>query len=402
MAATVPSQGFSGETTKYYYDPLYQLNRVDYPNVAPLNGEIHQWTYDAIGNRLTSTVNSSTQTYTYQKIGANPLNWQRLTNDGQNAYTYDNNGSSVTRNGSGGNFTFGWNTYNRMVSISGAATANYTYDFQGRRGSKTAGTATTYLYDGLNLVREAGASSVDYLFGPGIDESLAMSRGGQVYYYETDALGSVAAHADSNGAVQNTYLYDAWGQTRSQTGLLGNSFTYTSREVGEAGLNFYRARYYQPSIGRFLSEDPAGLDTHLNLYSYVEGDPVFASDPLGLSKRRDRCETIARRLIGIFKSFDHHEEMGKGQKENCAQLEHELELFGKLNCGKIFGSIARQAGWYWAVYCKPREKLPETCPMPNPGTRPIPIIPELPGDEPCPGKCGCGCQPLPVPRPRPA
>jgi RHS repeat-associated protein len=282
LTATVPSQSLNNHLTKYEYDPLYQLNKVTYPNVAPFNGEVDSWTYDPIGNRLTNTVNAVTQTYTYQKIGSNPNNWQRLINDGSNAYTYDTNGNTLTRNGPGANVTFGLNYDYRTISISGATTASYLYDYQGRRSTKTVGSATTYLYDGLNLVRETGASSADYLFGPGIDEPLAMSRGGQIYYYETDALGSVNAITNSSATVQNSYLYDAWGQVKTQTGSLANPFVYTSREAGEAGLNFYRARYYQPSIGRFLQEDPlppAGADS---TYLYADLDPALFADPFGM------------------------------------------------------------------------------------------------------------------------
>src|SRR5262249_40101209 len=119
LTATVPSQGLNNHLFKYEYDTLYQLNKVTYPNVAPFNGEVDSWTYDAIGNRLTNTVNGSTTNYTYQKIGSTPLNWQRLTNDGVNAYTYDANGSVITRTG----YTFGFDSDNRMSSISGGATA---------------------------------------------------------------------------------------------------------------------------------------------------------------------------------------------------------------------------------------------------------------------------------------
>ncbi len=292
MTATVPSQGLSNHQTTYEYDSNYQLLKATYPNVAPFNGEVDSWTYDAIGNRLTNTVNGVTANYTYQKIGANPNNWQRLLSDGSNSYTYNANGSTVTRNGPGGNFTFAWAANytweNKLYGISGATTASYIYDYQGRRASKTVGSLTTYLYDGLNLVREAGASSADYLFGPGIDEPLAMSRSGQVYYYETDALGSVNAVTNSSASVQNTYLYDAWGQVRSQTGSLANPFTYTSREVGEAGLNFYRARYYGSGVGRFLQEDPMGYADGPNLYLYTKADPVNFVDPKGLAPAGDR------------------------------------------------------------------------------------------------------------------
>ena len=285
LTATVPSQGLNNHLFKYEYDSLYELNKVTYPNVTPFNAEVDSWTYDAIGNRLTNTVNGVTANYTYQKIGSNPNNWQRLTSDGTNSYTYDANGNTATKTG----LTFGWSADDRMASISGSATAGYVYDYQGRRSSKTvSGAASGYFYDGLNLVQEQGATPADYLFGPGIDEPLAMSRGGQVYYYEPDALGSVAEVTNTSGAVQDSYLYDAWGQVKSQTGTLANPFIYTARETGEAGLEFYRARFYQPSIGRFFTEDPkrreAWRGESVEKYVYVENDPITGTDPLGLER----------------------------------------------------------------------------------------------------------------------
>jgi RHS repeat-associated protein len=277
MTATVPAQGLSSSLFKYEYDTDYQLTKVTYPNVAPFSGEVDSWTYDFIGNRTTSTVNAATTNYSYQKIGANPLNWQRLLSDGTNSYTYMENGATQTRTG----FTFSWDLELRLTSISGIS--SYKYDYQGRRTSRTVGASTNaYLYDGLNLIQEQGATSADYLFGPRIDEPLAMSRGGQIYYYVVDGLGSVTEVTNAAGTVQNTYLYDAWGQTRSQTGSLANPFLYTAREAGDVGTLFYRARYHQPSIGRFLSEDPADTVGSRSRYPYVYNSPVSFADALGL------------------------------------------------------------------------------------------------------------------------
>ncbi len=213
LTATVPALGLSSHLFKYEYDELYALKKVTYPNVAPFNAEVDSWTYDAIGNRTASTVNGSTSNYSYQKIGANPLNWQRLLSDGTNSYTYDTNGNTQTKTGS----TFAWNSDDRMTGIAGIS--SYTYDYQGRRSSKIVGTSTnTYLYNGPSLIQEGGAAPADYLSGPQIDEPLAMSRGGNVYYYVVDGLGSVTALTNVSGTVQNSYLYDAWGQLRTQSG----------------------------------------------------------------------------------------------------------------------------------------------------------------------------------------
>jgi RHS repeat-associated protein len=291
MSLTVPSQGLTSAQSTYLYDADYQLTRANYPAPAPYNGEVHAWTYDALGNRLTNTVNGVPQTYTYFKNGSNPLNGQRLQSDSVNTYTYTPNGNTLMRNGSGGNFTFSWDYDDRMTSISGAATASYIHDYQGRRTSKTvSGSTTTYLYDGLNLIRASGSSAADYLFGPGIDEPLAMSRGGNIYFYAVDGLGSVNLVTDTSGAVQDAYLYDAWGVIKSQAGTLANDFGYTAREFAEAGLWYYRARYYQPAIGRFLSRDPFGQRNKKGeWYAYADSRPGSLIDSLGLFSISPNC-----------------------------------------------------------------------------------------------------------------
>ena len=135
--------------------------KAQYPAGTVFNGEVHEWTYDALGNRISSKVNGTGPSYTYLKNGANPLNGQRLSSDGVNAYAYDPNGSQTARTG-GTNYAFGYDVDNRLTSITGAETATYTYDYQGRRTSKTeAGVTTTYLYDGLNPVAETVGGVAD-------------------------------------------------------------------------------------------------------------------------------------------------------------------------------------------------------------------------------------------------
>jgi RHS repeat-associated protein len=283
LTADVPSQGLAGAFTKYYYDAGYRLTGADYPNAPPFNGEMDRWTYDPIGNRLTAAAGASTATYTYQKVTGNTQNWQRLTSDGTNSYGYDANGNTTTTSGPGGALAFVWDYENRMTSISGGTTASYTYDYLGRRSAKTVGSATTlYLYDGLNLVGESGGSTASYLFGPGIDQPLAMNRGGSAYYYDVDGLGSATIVSDANCVIQDSYTFDAWGVTKGQTGTLGNPFGYTARELGDAGDWFYRARYYRPGTGRFDSEDPLTYLDMFDLYSYASLDPIQGKDPLGL------------------------------------------------------------------------------------------------------------------------
>ncbi|KAA0255550.1 MAG: RHS repeat protein, partial [Acidobacteria bacterium] len=284
LVANVPSQGFTNAPTAYYYDSLYQLTRTDYPNAAPFNGEVDSWTYDAIGNRLTDTVNGNTLSYTYFKNGSNPLNGQRLQSVSTappTTYGYDAAGNVTSRTG----FTFGYDAEPRLRTIGTGLTASYAYDHQSRRSSKTvSGTTSTYLYDGLNPIAETtGGQTAYFLNGPGIDEPIAMSRAGTMSYFSVDGLGSVVATNDSAGNVTHSVVFDAWGNVKAENGTRTHPFTYTGREVGEAGLHFYRARYYQPSVGRFLQEDPLRrVNAMTRTFDYVGNGPVAMADPLGL------------------------------------------------------------------------------------------------------------------------
>ncbi len=280
MMADVPSQGFSGALTSYNYDQDYQLIQASYPGAAPFNGEVDSWTYDAIGNRLANIVNGTPQNYSYFKNSSNPLNGQRLSSDGNNSYSYDANGSTLTKSGSDGSFSFAWDCLNRRSGVSGDVAASYAYDYQGRRSTKAAGGITTnYLYSGVDLIHESG-SLADYLFGAGIDEPLAVVVGGNVSYMAADALGTIDATFDAAGSIQHAAVFDAWGSTKGEIGARFQPFTYAGRESGEAGSLFYRARYLIPSLGRFGGEDP--LDqAGASRYAYASNSPIRLRDPFG-------------------------------------------------------------------------------------------------------------------------
>jgi RHS repeat-associated protein len=162
----------------------------------------------------------------------------------------------------------------------------FLYDPFGRRIQKSGPLgATTYVYDGANIVAEydgTGALAAKYAQGAGVDQPLAMWRGGQVGYYQADGLGSITSLTDSNGSALVTYTYDAFGRATA-TGALFNPFQYTGREWDqEAGLYYYRARYYDAGIGRFTSTDPAQFGGGVNFYAYVSNNPTVLIDPFGL------------------------------------------------------------------------------------------------------------------------
>jgi len=149
----------------------------------------------------------------------------------------------------------------------------------------SAGT-TDYLYDGFSLLEEVdqnGNVLARYTQGAAADEPLSELRSSTSSYYEQDGLGSVTSMSNSAGALANTYSYDSFGKLIASTGSVTNPFQYTGREFDpETGLRYYRARYYDQSVGRFLNEDPARLGA--NYYAYVSNGPTRWTDPSGLCK----------------------------------------------------------------------------------------------------------------------
>ena len=172
------------------------------------------------------------------------------------------------------------------------------YDPLGRRIEKTTGGVTTrWTYAGEDILREVrGGTTIKYVHGPGIDEPLAAVEGSTVTYFHADALGSIAKMTSAEGSVDLSRRYDAWGNL--ELAATSGGYTFTGREWdAETGLYYYRARYYDPKIGRFVSEDPIGFLGGNNFYAYVENNPVNWSDPTGLASARAEC-MLATTLAG--------------------------------------------------------------------------------------------------------
>ncbi|HXZ29068.1 MAG TPA: RHS repeat-associated core domain-containing protein [Terriglobales bacterium] len=113
-----------------------------------------------------------------------------------------------------------------------------------------------------------------------------MLRAGVTSYYQADGLGSITSVRDGGGALVASYTYDAFGNLAASTGTLTNPFRYTGREFdAETGLYYYRARYYDPSMGRFIGEDPTRFREANNFYTYVLNNPTVFSDPTGLQAK---------------------------------------------------------------------------------------------------------------------
>ena len=205
--------------------------------------------------------------------------------------TYDANGNTL----SDGTNTYAWDARNRLSSAN-SGTASFSYDALGRRASKTLlSTTTGFLYDGPNVAQEqSGGTVTANMLSGSVDENFLRTDSTGSYSYLTDALGSTVALTDSTGTNIDQYSYSPYGMLAA-SGSNSNPYTYTGRESDGLGLYYYRARYYNPTTGRFLSEDPMGFaGSGTNLYAYAGDDPIDFSDPFGL-----RCECKPQKHIDI-------------------------------------------------------------------------------------------------------
>jgi RHS repeat-associated protein len=267
-----------GITVTYGYDSASQLTSLSYNLGGNVLGNM-TYTYDAAG-QITGSGGSFARTNVSTAVSGVSYNSNNeLSQIGNSPLTYDANGNLL----SDGSNAYSWDARNQLVSIDGIANASFQYDPFGRRRQKTvAGTTTGYLYDGQNIIQEldAGAPTATLLTGLAIDEIFARTDSSGTSSFLTGTLNSRLALADATGAITANYTYSPFGVTTSTTSS-SNVFQFTGRENDGTGLYYYRARYYNPQIGRFISEDPVPFSTNGNLYRYVSNNPISNYDPTG-------------------------------------------------------------------------------------------------------------------------
>ena len=276
----------NGTSTNYTYDPASRLTRILHQGPTSIIEDL-TYTYDAAGNRI-SFSRSGPQAALPAAVQAayDAANQQIQFNAATPNLAYDANGNLTSQTDASGTTFYTWDARNRLIGISGPSiTASSVYDALGRRVSKTInGEKTDYQYDGNDISAEilGGAVVATYLRSLNIDQPFVRQSSSPEFYH-ADALGSTLALSSTNGAVTAVYSYEPFGKT-TVTGASPNPFQYTGRENDATGLYYYRARYYSPTLHRFISEDPiefAGGD--VNLYGYVGNNPTNFIDPEGLS-----------------------------------------------------------------------------------------------------------------------
>lgn len=265
----------------YTYDAAGQLLAATHPDQPA-----ESYSYDDLGNRLTSDFTSGTTDYD----SAN-----QIVQNSSFEYEFDLDGNLVARTdpGTGQVTLYNHNAFDQLVAVErqdnlGAtiSLSTYAYDAMGRRISKTVdGVVTKYVHQNDRVV--ASYDSTDnlistYLHGPGPNMLLSMETNSEQFVFHADPIGSIIAISDKTGSIVNEYRYDSFGRPVSASELIDNPFGFTGSERDlESGLIYMRTRYYDPFTARFMQADRRGFTSGLNVYHYAKNNPLVFSDPYG-------------------------------------------------------------------------------------------------------------------------
>jgi len=261
-------------TETYWYDTLDRLTSSSGPW-----GSI-SYTYDAVGNRLTKTEGG---TINYEYGACN-----RLTQAGSATYSYDANGNLATKNDGTNSWTYSYDYENRLTQVkkNGQTIAQYVYDSGGQRIKKTEGAVTeVHIYQGLDIIYQrftGNDTTTKRIYGAG--RQVAEIQGGGVRYLHQDFLGSTRVVSDPSGVVRFSSSYKPFGPSHGESGHETHKYTGKPQDSATA-LYYFGARYYDPEIGRFITQDPGTArltePQTLNRYVYSVNNPLRYVDPNG-------------------------------------------------------------------------------------------------------------------------
>jgi len=288
------------ETTTYGYDDLNRLKTVTYPvdSNFPL-GRVVTYGYDPVGNRIKETEKDSGGALLANKQGAfDKLNRLTALNDlltPPNSVTFgwDANGNQISKTAGGVTTLYRFDVRDRMAETlqGGSILGRFQYDFEGRRNKKIGEDGVRqYVYDQTSTFLEyddtgAQVSKYDY----GADRLISLLRRDEPRrFFGLDGLRSVTSLTDDAGAVAARYHLDAWGNFRFPAELTfsKNRFAFTGYEWDpELGLFNAKTRYFDPALGRFLSQDSflgqVDQPPSLHRYFYANENPTRFVDPTG-------------------------------------------------------------------------------------------------------------------------
>ena len=277
-------------TTDYEYDTLGRLIKVTEPN-----NRVTTYSYDLAGNRSTQTVTGDdvNSDISYDYNARNQLlqtvenrNGKAITTD----YSYDSNGNQIevseTVDGSSKISTYKYDALNQLTkaTTSDNKVIENTYNFKGMRTSKTVdGVKTAFYYDEKSLVAEVtDQGAVRSINGI----NLLAKQGQDTLYYLYNGHSDVVAIVNGEGVITNQYDYDVFGNVILSSEAYSNSSKYSGYFYDEeTGYYYLQSRYYDPKIARFITEDTYkgkySDPLSLNLYTYVQNNPIRHWDPNG-------------------------------------------------------------------------------------------------------------------------
>ncbi len=292
-------ENLNGEIKKYAYDGMGRLK-----TVADNEGRITEYEFDNFGNisKEYDITERGVKTKQHYYDNLNRLILSQSPNE-TIKYEYDNSGNLTEKTTGRGKRlkteNYRYDGYNRLNEyISDGKVAEYTYNLEGLRESKKAdGKYTRYVYDGMDIIGELNDTE-NYIYYRGTELIGYKDKTGTPFYYRTDNHGNVVSISDYLGKELKNYTYNAYGKTegvklnsngektviyqwKSENEKVHNPFGYCGEYTDpETGFIYLRNRYYDPTVGRFITEDPVRSGT--NWYVYANNNPVNYIDPLGL------------------------------------------------------------------------------------------------------------------------
>jgi RHS repeat-associated protein len=356
----------NGVTTQWVFRPDSDLQSLTHTWAASSGQAAGGWAYvhDAAG-RLTSIDATRLDlewlpTTAYAKAYGPANNQNQVASQAGQALSFNANGNLAIFQGA----TYAWTFGNRLAGVSRPGmSATYAYDGEDRRTMKTVdGVITRTLWSGADEVAEMdGAGNILRRFIPdgsgAMDGRLAsVAANGTVSWLHTDHQGSVVATSNAAGAPVSLANYSPNGElgtaldgTALTAPPIGSPFGYTGRQYDpETGLWQYRARYYHPQLGQFLSHDPIGTKDDPNLYLYVANDPVNRNDPTGMYDclaSKSQCNKIDKAITNIRDAASAYE-AGSVEERWLTRL---ADSFGTRNDGNGLRIRAGEAGDFSAT-----------------------------------------------------
>jgi RHS repeat-associated protein len=366
------------------YDNQYRISSIVIGSILNLT-----YGYDPNGN-ITSILDSvnppggevleTPGAYSYQQ-GTNKLT--HITGTPSIDFGYDANANITSEN----NWTYVYDLSNQLIRVlnNSNQVAEYTYNGAGQRIKKVTQTETRIFHYDLrgHLIAETnqtGQMLADYIYLG--DQLLAMIKPGEsVYYFHNDHLGTPQVLTADSQAIIWKAVYTPFGEAEKQIETVENPFRFPGQYYdSETGLHYNYFRYYNPQTGRYITPDPIGLEGGINLFVYVENNPINFIDPEGLTDRYTICEG---KPPGCKEYVDRACNFSLQSALHCCQVDFDYCLMdaGYPNCDEPDMKKCREKlaeCQFKARHAGPKKDKEPLKPLPVPDNPPYPGNPKKP------------------------